>query len=78
MKRSMLHFNKTSCWLRRDLISRCANRHRLKTTEKQNQLAEDEKINLKEFHKLFNRYEIKHNFVIQKINYHEKKRHIKR
>ena len=74
MKRLKLNFNKNTCWLRRDVISRCANKRRLKTTEKQHQLAEDENINLKEFHKLFNRYEIRHEFIIQKINYHEKKR----
>lgn len=64
-------FNQKSCWLRRAVVSAHVSKHRTLTTQIQTQLADNNKVGLKEFHKEFNRLERRHLQTIQTLNKHE-------
>ena len=66
-----LIFNKQSCHLRREVISRHVAQHRKITTQIQNKLANDKKVGLTQFHNEFNRLEKRHNLLIANITQHE-------
>jgi len=64
-------FNKHSCHLRRDVISRHVAQHRRATTKVQKDMANHPGISLDQFHKDFNRLEKQHKLLIAKITLHE-------
>jgi len=64
-------FNKNSCHLRRDVISRHVAQHRRATTKVQKYMANHTGISLDKFHNKFNELEKRHKNLIAKITLHE-------